>query len=394
MAKLPYDLLSKWPSLAHDIARIDQYKMPHQEAIETLATAASFMDHQRLVDLHKYSVVAYDSMQEALKAASLEGSNVAVYFKDLDLISRGAQIMAPNPADLFRDVGGDNWINAQKFAASAVNYGHVWSIAEAAYSAFNSAHRALFDLLQVDLASGKGWFSAVADSAFNSAIYASIARPFLGDIANDIFLVPGQASDKFEALLGRTLTSLDDPEVADPFGELKEFFREEIAKLKPSTSSYRGLALLYNTFMLIVSLLALAITYNSQEASREGNAWIIDHIKQIEKTNSGMARELRALKPAQPAAEYVVYRSALLMARPRRKGMVIGYLRPGQVVELVQRRHEWILVKYLDYGRGQEAGGWVLKKYLQKMEIKKGSSRELTQRFDKARREDVGPETR
>jgi hypothetical protein len=213
-----------------------------------------------------------------------------------------------------------------------------------------------------------GSLSGLAASPLSSSLYASIARPMLGSSAEDLFLGSGALASQVQGLLDRTLIALDDPEGEDPFEELKKWVLDQIANHPPSAANYRGFGKILNVVFNIINLLCFLCTYDSWKSGQADSMWIRKHVAGIESTSTSLSREVSALRPKQPVTEYLVLRNARLMSSPRGQGQVIGLLHTGQVVELVKWQRKWIFVKYLSYNSGYEAGGWVLKKYLQRVE--------------------------
>jgi hypothetical protein len=66
-----------------------------------------------------------------------------------------------------------------------------------------------------------------------------------------------------------------------------------------------------------------------------------------------------------------VDREVTLRLKPKAKSPVFGLLFPDQKVRVIQRRHKWIYVEYVDEIEGVPKYGWAYKKYFHSMSLGK-----------------------
>jgi Bacterial SH3 domain len=91
--------------------------------------------------------------------------------------------------------------------------------------------------------------------------------------------------------------------------------------------------------------------------------------EQIEKLELVIVNLSQTQQKPFTSAEYVVKdRSALIREEPRNGSKVIAHIFPNQVVIIIDSEGKWIEVTYYDWAKRNYMNGWVLKKYLQRVE--------------------------
>jgi hypothetical protein len=354
-----------------DIAKATATYRDQEKAMRGLGDewAKSLRDQQEIAR----KVATSSDFLEAMAGASrlyeseylaASGWSVADSLKGLGVITHEAESMAPLLVDKFQEWSKELSANVGETLSRTVSELAGSISAGQHMDALKSAIATAAGISSENVLGGTQWLRALAASPSNPLVYASIAQPILGLGAVDLFLGTGGFSTQVNGIIDRTLVALDDEEEENPLEELKEWFREEIAKHEPNTASHRGLLDVFNTIMFILALLQVGLALEARHDSRVESAWTHERITRIEETSTEISHELAALKPPQAATECLVVRKAHVMPHPGKEGASIGSLHPGQVVELVHRQHEWIFVKYLNHSSGQEVGGWVLEQYL------------------------------
>lgn len=193
-----------------------------------------------------------------------------------------------------------------------------------------------------------------------------------------------------KSLLVRMMAGLDEQISAGPddldINSLASFVQDYIAGAveqiaASSTWLERGsVAEILNFLMLIATVLGLYLSYLTYQASQDGvdDAERDEAVIQQELVNlqnviadsaNKIADALQNSSPAEaPGVSYVVVREVPLTETRKFRQMRTATLYPNLVVQLVEAHGKWIAVTYYDYVLGKPVSGWVLKKYLRRVE--------------------------
>lgn len=192
--------------------------------------------------------------------------------------------------------------------------------------------------------------------------------PALQSISNEAlrYFDSASAFSRFpESFVGRILDQLqsipdmeDAEDVEREAVAIEEVFNERIAKLRPDFISREG---------MIQILVAIIFLWYQMYEGIKTEQRIMDAIKQ---TESKVLERIETLRPQESnEVLYVVLRRpAQLRSRPTTKKATIELLYPNQRVSLIEVKGKWIHVKYFDYVDGSPKSGWVLKKYLRRID--------------------------
>lgn len=196
----------------------------------------------------------------------------------------------------------------------------------------------------------------------------SMSIPALQAISNEALWYFGSASafSRFpESFVGQILDQLQSiPDIEDAedvereAGTIEKLFNERISKLRPDFISREG---------MIQILVAIIILWYQMYEGIKTEQRIMDAIKQ---TESRLLEQIETLRPEESKEVFyvVLRRPAQLRNRPTTKKPVIEILYPNQRVSLIEAKGKWIHVKYFDYVDGAPKSGWVLKKYLRRID--------------------------
>ncbi len=80
-----------------------------------------------------------------------------------------------------------------------------------------------------------------------------------------------------------------------------------------------------------------------------------------------MADQLLAIEKEQVSL-YLVERQTRLLSGTSTKADKLAELYPNQIVTVVERKHKWLKVQYYDHLLEEIREGWVMKKYLRRLE--------------------------
>ena len=117
-------------------------------------------------------------------------------------------------------------------------------------------------------------------------------------------------------------------------------------------------------------LYSLILYIASQNSSSESEAKIMARFDKIEASIATLGKQLEANERTE---FYVVDRSAMLRATPDARSAVIAKMPIDLKVELLERKGKWVKVEFFSSKGSVMIGGWVLKKYLYRLEFKKQS---------------------
>ena len=168
--------------------------------------------------------------------------------------------------------------------------------------------------------------------------------------------------ESFAGQILNQLQSIPDIEDAEDVereaSKIEQLFNERIAKLRPDFISREG---------MIQILIAIIFLWYQMYEGMKTEERIIEAITQ---TESRLLERIETLRPQESAETFyiVLRRVAQLRSRPTTKKPVIELLYPNQRVSLIESKGKWIQVKYFDYVDGSPKSGWVLKKYLRRID--------------------------
>ena len=168
-----------------------------------------------------------------------------------------------------------------------------------------------------------------------------------------------------ESFIGQVLDQLqsisdieDVEDVESKASIIEKLFNENIGKLRPDFISREA---------IIQILVAIIILWYQMCEGTKTEQRIKDVIGQ---TESRLLERIETLRPEESKEVFyiVLRRPAQLRNRPTTKKPVIEILYPNQRVSLITVKGKWVHVKYFDYIDGAPKSGWVLKKYLKRIE--------------------------
>lgn len=144
---------------------------------------------------------------------------------------------------------------------------------------------------------------------------------------------------------------------ADPVGAVIEELDEDISRAPIGYLSKD----FYLT--LIVSLVFFLLGQFSSMGSEQR---IVARIENLEQLLSESVREIQSLNPK--GEFFVAVRPFLLRAKYSSKSTAVGWIYPNQKVNQIKWRGKWLKVEYYDHVDGVYRKGWVLKKYLKRVD--------------------------
>jgi hypothetical protein len=195
----------------------------------------------------------------------------------------------------------------------------------------------------------------------------SISMPALQAISNEAlrYFESAPVFSRFpESFVGQILDQLqsipdiEDAEDVEREAEIIEnLFNERIANLRPDFISREG---------MIQILVAIVMLWYQLYEGMKTEQRIMDAIKQIE---SRLLERIEMLRPEESKEVFyvVLRRPTQLRSRPTTKKPIIETLYPNQRVSLIEAKGKWIHI-YFDYVDGAPKSGWVLKKYLRRID--------------------------
>lgn len=177
----------------------------------------------------------------------------------------------------------------------------------------------------------------------------------------------------FAARLLRQVTDID------AYAEDERSFSEGLAELVAAfLDKCRSLARdpthAWGMFQTLLTLVIFLFGLWSDRAAENRLSGEINRVEQ--RSTDAIADAVRQMRTAidqlRPAesnfVQYVVLRDVKLRVRPTAKSQSIRVLYPNEVAVLAGSKGTWIQVKVFDYINGSSHTGWVLKKYLKRLE--------------------------
>ena len=205
------------------------------------------------------------------------------------------------------------------------------------------------------------------------SLISSLGNEFLTMTNQVIFNIKKLPKTKLERLFNKvnmkpeTITSED---FGKKIAQVKEELIAEIKKSKKSISFEGILSIILSIFFFIYTLFSdiedKKIASQRFDYSKSQLEIIIENQKNIYEL-----LEKQYKQNAYSPVFYIVKRHVNLRLKPTGKSMKIAVLFPNQKVELEKTKGKWIYIVYYDYLDQQTYSGWVLKKYLVKMDKSK-----------------------
>lgn len=216
------------------------------------------------------------------------------------------------------------------------------------------------------------------DLAGTSRISADLALPMLRSVHDAISaILPSperfrlQFQTSFADQLLRELRDIeahaDDEELPDHVSHLLETFLQKCRSLVRDPTHAWGM------FTILVTVLLFLLARYDQQAMEERMVSRVDQAEErtahlIAEAVQQMVAAVEQLRPATPSVQYVVVREVKLRTRPSGKSHAIRLLYANEIVSLLDTKGTWIQVRVFDYINGSSQTGWVLKKYLKRLE--------------------------
>lgn len=201
---------------------------------------------------------------------------------------------------------------------------------------------------------------------FNSLDIAlqGISKSYLSSIAkahnwNEISIV--DEATETVANLSDELLSNAQTITSDDIDKLKESIITELSSLLTKTKTEKAKQFVRDFITLVAFLL---IFYNPFENHTDKtNAEVIAEVEsQIEKVSKGLSKqieqELQKLNKTRVARTNVNLRKY-----PKKNTEIIGLVKSGQQVTVIEIRHKFLLIAYIDKETNEPKSGFVMKKY-------------------------------
>ncbi len=158
-----------------------------------------------------------------------------------------------------------------------------------------------------------------------------------------------------ETLSQTTIITQDDLE------EFRTSILNELTNLLSKSNSERA----RNFIIELITVIGFILTFYSvhqQRADKSNSEVIIETKKELEKLNSEFSQkisfELQKLTKTRIAKTNV----NLKFAAKKNSGK-IGLVKKGQIVTVIEIRHKYLLISYIDFETGEPKSGFVVKKY-------------------------------
>jgi hypothetical protein len=158
-----------------------------------------------------------------------------------------------------------------------------------------------------------------------------------------------------ETLSQTTIITQDDLE------EFRTSILNELTNLLSKSNSERA----RNFIIELITVIGFILTFYSvhqQRADKSNSEVIIETKKELEKLNSEFSQkisfELQKLTKTRVAKTNVNLRFAA-----KKNSGKIGLVKKGQIVTVIEIRHKYLLISYIDFETGEPKSGFVVKKY-------------------------------
>lgn len=203
---------------------------------------------------------------------------------------------------------------------------------------------------------------------FNSLDIAlqGISKSYLSSITkahdwNEISIV--DEATETVAILAEELLTNSKTITSDDLNKLKESIVNELFGLLTKTKTEKAKQFVRDFITIVAFLLCF---YNPIEVSTDKtNSEVIEEVKsQIEKINKELStqieQELQKLNMTRIARTNVKLRKY-----PKKNTEIIGLVKQGQQVTVIEIRHKFLLVAYIDKEINEPKSGFVMKKYFE-----------------------------
>lgn len=305
------------------------------EAIKTQNTLAS-----NLSGLH--------SLQEIAKAISKQIKSI-----DATGIALGKSIQSQLPAynkPLFSlttslsQIAKNNPLVSDRISSLASNQLLISSRLSEIGKAVNQSHLKTFNALDIAL--------------------QGISKSFLKDIINAHTLeeinVADEANETIAAAADNFVSNTQTITLED-LGNLRTSIVTDLSKLLSKSKSQKAKQFILDLITIIGFILTLYATYRIV-SDKSTDDVVIETKREIEKINkelsSKIENELSKLSKAKVANTNLNLRYST-----KKNSLIIGKVKKGQRVTVIEIRHKYLLISYLDMTTNEPKSGFVLKKY-------------------------------
>lgn len=117
-------------------------------------------------------------------------------------------------------------------------------------------------------------------------------------------------------------------------------------------------------------LFSLILFIASQNSSSKSEAKLMARFDRVEASIANLSKQLQTNVSSD---YYIVDRAAMLRAAPNSRSVVIAKMPVDLKVELLERKGKWVKIQFFSSRDAVMLDGWVLKKYLYRVEFKKAT---------------------
>lgn len=203
---------------------------------------------------------------------------------------------------------------------------------------------------------------------FNSIEIAlqGISKTYLKDIAKnhnwEDIKIAENTNDVISLKTNEYINSSKQTSLLD-LDELKISIIKELFEILTKTKTEKGVQYILNLIAVIGFLITLYSSFHKGDEKSNQDV-IIETRKEIEKANKELSLkiefELDKLNKTRIALVDVKLRYST-----KNKSKVIGFIKKGQQVSVIEIRHKYLLISYLDKDTGEPKSGFVVKKYFE-----------------------------
>lgn len=174
------------------------------------------------------------------------------------------------------------------------------------------------------------------------------------EIANN---VNNKISDETQKVIETVNFTLEDLE------NLKISIIQQLTAMLSKTKNEKAKIFIFDLITIICFLITIYTTHQ-QETSKTSQE-VIDEIKEeLQKTNATLPNRI-AFELAKLNKSRVAKTNVNLRFSTKKKCKIIGLVKQGQQITVIEIQHKFLLISYLDKDTGEPKSGFVVKKYFE-----------------------------
>ncbi|MFD0991667.1 hypothetical protein [Tenacibaculum geojense] len=183
---------------------------------------------------------------------------------------------------------------------------------------------------------------------------------------NDL-LVAENVSEVISSTTTDFIKNDDDGITKEDLEKLKKLIVAELSSLLEKSTSQKAIDFIFKV-MIVTTFLMNLYRFNQDNGivELETKDLLPDNIKEIEKSDIDIKKSFETII-SQLNSQRIAKTDVHLRYSNKIRTNIIGIVKKGQIVSVIEIRHKYLLISYIDNVTGEPKSGFVVKKYFKKI---------------------------